>query len=143
MRTPILLLLASVLSCAGCGSSCIGRGVALYEERNYIEAAEAFERTQNRLATMQPVERVRYGLYRGLTLIELGDLRGGERWLDYADAQQRVQPNLLEADERVLLARGRVELAQRLQAIWPKPESHWTQGVAATTNGAVDDSTHQ
>lgn len=143
MRCTILLVLATLLVTAGCGGSCVGRGVSLYEERNYIEAAEAFERTQNRLATMKPVERVRYGLYRGLTLLALGDLRGGERWLDYADVQQRLEPVVLPDEERAMLAHGRTELAQRLQASWPKPEPHWERGVATTTNDSVDSATQQ
>ncbi len=108
----------------------MSRGAALYKQQNYIEAAEAFERTQPRLATMEPADRARYGLYRGLTFIALGDLPGAERWLDYAEAMQRVDPKLLSDDERVLLARGRRDLSQRIREAWPKPEHGITQGVA-------------
>jgi hypothetical protein len=139
MRYQTLLLLGSLFVAAGCGSA-VGRGTALYRQQNYIEAAEVFERTQNRLATMDLADRARYGLYRGLTLMALGDLRGGERWLDYAEAQQRAQPGLLQEGERALLTRGRIELTQQLQASWPKPEPHWTQSVAATTNASGDES---
>jgi len=137
MRYLIFPLLGSLFFTSACGSSCIGRGVSLYEEHNYIEAAEAFERTQNRLTTMEAVDRIRYGLYRGLTLVALGDLRGGERWLDYAETQQRALPELLPVNERTLLARGRVNLNHQLQAALPKPEPQWTQGVA--TSGAPSD----
>ena len=143
MQISMLPLLGFLLFTAGCGGSCVGRGVALYEDRNYIEAAEAFERTQNRLWTMQPVERVRYGLYRGLTLVALGDLRGGGRWLDYADTQERAKPSPLPAEERELLTRGRLELAQKLQGGWPKPEPGWTRGVAATTADNAEDAKHE
>jgi tetratricopeptide (TPR) repeat protein len=102
-----------------CGSA-VGRGTSLYQQQNYIEAAEAFERTQGRLATMQPDERARYGLYRGLTFMALGDWKGAERWLDYSEALQRTQPNLLPADERQLLARGRREKMARRHA-WLRP----------------------
>jgi len=132
MRCLTLLLLGAILFTAGCGS-CVGRGVALYQERSYIEAAEAFERTQSRLSTMETADRARYGLYRGLTFIALGDLRRGEQWLDYAEAQQQARPNLLGQDERAMLARGRVDLNQQLQAILPKPDPQWTQSVAATS----------
>ena len=123
-----------------CGSA-VGRGTALYEQRSYIEAAEAFESTQGRLVTMKPVERVRYGLYRGLTFMALGDLRGAERWLDYADEQQRTQPKLLPDNERDLLVRARHELSQRIHDSWPKPENSIARGVAASAaagdNGTV------
>jgi len=121
--------LAVTLAC----SSAVGRGTTLYQQQNYIEAAEAFERTQERLVTMKPVERARYGLYRGLTFMALGDLRGAERWLDYADGQQRTQPSLLPAKERDLLARARRELSQRIHDSWPKPENSINQSVAASS----------
>jgi hypothetical protein len=123
-----------------CGSA-VGRGTALYQQRSYIEAAEAFERTQGRLVTMEPVERVRYGLYRGLTFMALGDLRGAERWLDYADAQQRTEQQLLPDNERDLLVRARHELSPRIHDSWPKPENSIAQSVAASAaardNGTV------
>jgi tetratricopeptide (TPR) repeat protein len=110
----------------------VGRGTSLYQQQNYIEAAEAFERTQGRLATMLPVERVRYGLYRGLTFMALGDWKGAERWLEYAEGLQRKQPNILPTDERLLLVRGRHELTQRIGEAWPKPDNNTTERVAAS-----------
>jgi hypothetical protein len=114
-----------------CGSP-VGRGTTLYRQQNYIEAAEAFERTQERLVTMKPVERARYGLYRGLTFMALGDLHGAERWFDYADEQQRTQPMVLPDNERNLLTFSRRELSQRIHDTWPKPANNITQGVAAS-----------
>jgi hypothetical protein len=133
MRLSSLILVCIVMT--GCGSS-IGRGTTLYQQRSYIEAAEVFERTQNRLASMDPIERARYGLYRGLTLMALGDLRGAERWLDYAEAQEHSLPGLLARDERTMLTQGRMDLGERRQATWPKPEPRWAQGVAATTTSS-------
>lgn len=130
MRFTNLILVCIVMT--GCGSS-LGRGTTLYQQQSYIEAAEVFERTQNRLASMDPEERARYGLYRGLTLMALGDLRSAERWLDYAETQERTQPGLLAHDERVMLTHGRTDLGDRRQATWPKPEPRWTQSVATTT----------
>ena len=135
MRLEVPLLVAAAMIVVGCGSS-IGRGTSLYQQQSYIEAAEVFERTQSRLATMDPVDRTRYGLYRGLTLMALGDLRGAERWLDYAESQQRLQPGLLAEDERAMLTNGRRNLTQQLQANWPKPAPRLTQSVAATGDGS-------
>ena len=123
-----------------CGSP-VGRGTALYQQQNYIEAAEAFERTQVRLVTMEPAERARYGLYRGLTFMALGDLHGAERWLDYADAQQRTQPMSLPNKERDLLVRGRRALSLRIHDSWPKPADSIAQGVAASTVAGDNSST--
>ena len=129
--TPVAAICIALPLSVACGSP-VGRGTALYQQQNYIEAAEAFERTQMRLVTMKSVERARYGLYRGLTFMALGDLRGAERWLDYADAQQRTQPMILPDNERDLLARGRRELSQRIHDSWPKPENSIIQSVAAS-----------
>ena len=89
---------------------------------------------------MQPDDRARYGLYRGLTFLALGDLRNAERWLDYAELQQRAQPGMLAQNERDLLVRGRVELSQRVRDAWPEPEPSLTQGIAASvsTSDAVE-----
>src|SRR5271157_5898121 len=131
MRVSSLLLVTVAITTIACGSS-VGRGTTLYRQQSYIEAAEVFERTQNRLAGMDPVDRARYGLYRGLTLMALGDLRGAERWLDFAEAQERSQPGLLASDERAMLTHGRTDLGARRQANWPKPQPRWTQSVATT-----------
>jgi len=137
---PVPVVCMALSLSVACGSA-VGRGTALYRQQNYIEAAEAFERTQERLVAMKPVERARYGLYRGLTFMALGDLHGAERWLDYADAQQRTQPMVLSDDERDLLARGRRELGQRVHDSWPKPANSIAQGVAASAVAGDNSST--
>jgi hypothetical protein len=96
-------LLALVLG--GCGASYLGRGVDLYQDRRYVEAAEVFERTERRLEEESMAERARYGLYRGAALFELGDRRRAERWLGYAFDVEREFPGSLDADERALLER--------------------------------------
>jgi len=137
MRSSVLFFVAATMAAPACGSS-VGRGTTLYQQRSYVEAAEVFERTQSRLVTMAAVDRARYGLYRGLSLMALGDLRGGERWLDYAEAQERAQPGLLSNDERVALTHNRSDLAERRQATWPRPQPDWTQGVARTSSSPAD-----
>ncbi len=122
-----------VLLLVACGSA-IGRGTTLYQQHNYVEAAEVFERTQDRLATMEPADRARYGLYRGLTFMALGDLRNAEHWLDYAESQQHVFLGSLAQNERGLLNHGRLELSQRVREAWPKPARESTQGLATSTS---------
>ncbi len=89
----------------GCGASYVGRGVDLYEDRRYVEAAEVFERTERRLEEEGMAERARYGLYRGAALFELGDRRRAERWLGYAFDVEREFPGSLDDEERALLER--------------------------------------
>jgi hypothetical protein len=99
--TPALL----GLLLTGCGHSYMGRGVDLYEQRRYVEAAEVFERTERRLAEEGMAQRARYGLYRGAALFELGDRRRAERWLGYAFDVEREYPGSLDSHERTLLER--------------------------------------
>lgn len=105
------------LACAlgGC-SHYVQRGEALYREHRYIEAAEAFERTETRLPSSTSEERAEYGLYRGLTFLYLDDLGGARTWLGYAYSIVQKAPGALHQEERALLGRGFVELDQRSSA---------------------------
>lgn len=89
------------------------RGSTLYRDGRYVEAAEVFEQTEYRLANYTPRERAEYGLYRGMTLLVLGDLPNARRWLTYAYEVERVVPGALRVDRRALLDRGWFELGQR------------------------------
>ena len=102
-RSGLLLCLA--LSASGCSGS-VERGSALYADARYIEAAEVFERTEYQLPQMSAAEQARYGLYRGVTMLALGDLRTAQRWMDYAYAVQRAHPGVLATGQRALLDRA-------------------------------------
>jgi hypothetical protein len=104
----------------GC-SSYVKRGSTLYTDGRYIEAAEVFERTESRLSDSSPREKAEYALYRGLTLLVLGDLRHSHRWLTYAYDIERAVPGSLRQDKRVLLDRGWYELGRKLDPTAPPP----------------------
>lgn len=95
-------------------SSYVKRGSTLYTDGRYIEAAEVFERTEGRLSDSSPREKAEYALYRGLTLLELGDLRHSHRWLTYAYDIERAVPGSLRQDKRVLLDRAWYDLGQKM-----------------------------
>jgi tetratricopeptide (TPR) repeat protein len=80
------------------------RGRALYADGRFIEAAELFEHSEPQLAELEPRERVRYGLYRGMTLLRLGDLDRAARWLHYAQTTAAKSPEALDANERQALS---------------------------------------
>lgn len=112
-RLSHALLVVAVL---GLGVGCSGyvkRGTALYADGRYIEAAEVFERTEHRLNESNPKQQAEYGLYRGLTLLVLGDTGGARRWLSYAYQVERANPGILRGNRRSLLDRGWVELQSR------------------------------
>ena len=96
---PYALLALSLLGC----TYYVSRGSDLYSQGRYIEAAQVLEETESRLAEANPDEHAEYGLYRGATLLRLGDLDGALHWLSYAQSWERRYPGSLRADERELL----------------------------------------
>jgi hypothetical protein len=147
---PLALALSIALvavGVAGC-SSYVKRGAALYADGRYVEAAEVYERTEARLPESSPRQRAEYGLYRGLTLLVLGDLRNAHRWLTYAYDVERAAPGSLGTDRRMMLDRGWRELGQRTRvgpphttptavaARQPEPPAAPTEPVAPPSSGS-------
>jgi hypothetical protein len=133
MRASITVastLLVATLLCA-CGGS-VRRGATLYADGRYIEAAEVFERTEYRLRESSTRERAEYGLYRGMTMLVLGDLRNAHRWLTYAYDMERYDPGTLSNDRRALLDRGWYELGQRIRDQRPAVTQPQAAALAAT-----------
>ena len=98
LRLPLLLAF-ELVAC----THYVSRGSDLYFQGRYIEAAQVLEQTEVRLGEADPDERAEYGLYRGATLLRLGDLDGALRWLEYARDWQRKEPGSLRPDEQDLL----------------------------------------
>lgn len=97
------LLLALALATSGCGARYVNHGTDLYQSGRYVEAAEVFERTEERLAQSTPSERARFGLYRGATFLKLGDAPHAARWLGYARGIAKQDPDALGRDDLRLL----------------------------------------
>lgn len=114
------LIIAALLLSAAC-SNHVKRGAALYADGRYVEAAEVFERTEHRLTESNPRQQAEYGLYRGLTLLALGDQRNARRWLTYAYQVERAVPGSLHGNRRALLDRGWYELSNQVNAVPPTP----------------------
>jgi tetratricopeptide (TPR) repeat protein len=114
------VVVALTLGSLGC-SSHVKHGCALYAEGRYVEAAEVFEHTEAQLGHSSPRERAEYGTYRGLTLLELGDVRNAHRWLAYAYQLEQLYPGSLRARQRALLDRGWYDLGLRIRSLPPGP----------------------
>jgi len=99
---PFLAPTLLALSLFGC-TFYVSRGSDLYSQGRYIEAAQVLEQTESRLTDAEPDEHAEYGLYRGATLLRLGDLDGALHWLEYAQSWEQRHPGSLRADERELL----------------------------------------
>ena len=106
------MMVAAATAC----SNYVKRGSALYTEGRYVEAAEVFERTEHRLKDATPREAAEYGLYRGLTLLVLGDLPNAHRWLTYAYQVEQAHPGSLRSNRRALLDSGWYELGKLMQS---------------------------
>jgi tetratricopeptide (TPR) repeat protein len=128
-----LVLVAALVTatCAGCGSY-VKRGTTLYTDGRYVEAAEVFEQSEYRLRDSSAREQAEYGLYRGLTLLVLGDLNNAQRWLAYSYEVERYTPDALPSDQRALLDRGWLEVGQRLRRV-PAPPALSRPGTAVAT----------
>lgn len=131
-RPPLVAVFVLGALVLGACSGYVKRGSSLYADGQYIEAAEVFERTEQRLPESSPREQAEYGLYRGMTLLVLGDLRNAHRWLAYAYEVERAFPGSLRSDRRALLDRGWFELGQRLRAEPPPPEEPPGTAIAAS-----------
>jgi hypothetical protein len=105
-----ILLLVGVSACSG--NQYVTRGAELYAGGYYIEAAEVFERTEKRLVQASLVEQAQYGLYRGATLLALGDSRRARRWLRYSERLLQNDAALLSDEERDMLRRALGVLAR-------------------------------
>lgn len=89
----------------------------LYRQQHYIEAEDVFDRSEPQLEAQSLEERARYGLYRGLTLLALGDVERAQQWLGYTTDLQRRQPTVLTSGDRHLLQLGWQKLDDSLRRI--------------------------
>jgi hypothetical protein len=90
----------------------------LYVKRHYIEAEDLFDHLEADLSQLSVPERAEYGVYRGMTLLSLGDFPRAQLWLSYATTLQREHPQVLADAETALLARGwaRIDAEQARRA---------------------------
>jgi hypothetical protein len=98
---------------AGCGAHYLSRGIDLYAGGHFIEAAEVFERTEKRLPDASPSECARYGLYRGATLLALGDTMHATTWLGYSKSIVDEHGDALSDEDRDMLGRALKLVASR------------------------------
>jgi hypothetical protein len=112
-RTPfgiaraLFVALLSTASSPGCGTlSYVGRAEIAYDDGRYLEVAEDLARRETDLDNLSADKRVRYGVYRGLALLRLGDVDEAKRWLGYARNMQDKAPAALDDKQRSQLAEG-------------------------------------
>jgi hypothetical protein len=102
----------------------------LYVERHFIEAEDLFNQLEDDLAQLTLSERAEYGVYRGMTLLALGDFARAQHWLSYATALERAHPQTLSGGQKALLEQGwlridaeQARLAQQVTTPPPAPQA--------------------
>jgi hypothetical protein len=128
-------LFTACLAFAGCVRP-VERGEALYQDGRYVEAAEMFELTEPRLATMPAEGCAVFGLYRGLTYLRLDDVASARKWLAYAASVEQKSPGMLLPEQRRLLERGWAELERRAGPLAPE-DGPGADKIATTATPAL------
>ena len=103
------VLLITVIATGGCYYKFDLRAETAYREGRYLETAERLERYELEVATLGAGRQARYGLYRGLANLRIGDRVVARRWLAYTYDVEKRQPTLAP-DQRALLDAGWTEL---------------------------------
>lgn len=113
--------IGAALSCAvfflvtGCGSTLSTARRAYYDGR-YLEVAEQLGDCENEVSRLSPDNQADYGLYRGLSLLKLGDDEEASRWLEFTAAIEAKLPGTLLPREKAELGRARALLAKNMLA---------------------------
>jgi len=118
MLGRFVLLLSCLAVVFGCANT-TERGRALYVEGRLVDAAEVFEHGEWQLGQLDPKARVHYGLYRGATLLSLGDLDGASRWLYFAQQAENHSPGSLAPSDAQMLKVAFTDLDRRRALVRP------------------------
>jgi len=103
--------LALLLS--GCGGYIVSARRA-YHDGRYLEVAEGLSKHEGEVSSLSHEGQARYGLYRGLSLLRLGDHDAAGKWLELAASIEQKHPGTLTTDEKRELEAARVSLAKQL-----------------------------
>jgi hypothetical protein len=118
VRSSASPALALLLGGTGCAST-LGRGAELYHRGQIIDAEALLEAREESVKAAPSRVRAIYAAYRGLALLELGDLPRARSWLSEAHVLDRKEPGALRGE-----LRARVDAAWRdLWIALPDPET--------------------
>jgi hypothetical protein len=126
LATSFFLLFA-----LGCGSY-LGSAKRAYQEGRYLEVAENLSDHEADVPRLEPANQANYGLYRGLSLLRLGDDEAASQWLDFAADVEKKRPGSLLPARRRELEDARDKLAKTVE-----PDSA-TSELELTTRTASD-----
>jgi hypothetical protein len=98
----MLLLAVALASC----THYVRRAESAYDDGRYLEAAEDLAAHEQELSQLPPTHRAQYGVYRGLSLLELGEIEAAQQWLQYSAEVEHQAPGSLAPYQRMQLDRG-------------------------------------
>lgn len=120
-----------LLFVSGCGSY-LGSAQYAYQEGRYLEVAENLGEHEAEVPKLEPAKQARYGLYRGLSLMKLGDNDAAGHWLDFAAEIEKKRPGSLPPAQRRELEDARDKLAKTVEAEQTSALTLSTQPVSDT-----------
>jgi hypothetical protein len=109
LATSFFLLFA-----LGCGSY-LGSAQRAYQDGRYLEVAENLGGHEAEVPRLEPAKQAHYGLYRGLSLMRLGDHDAATHWLDFAADVEKKRPGSLLPAQRRELEDARDKLAKTVE----------------------------
>ncbi len=112
MRLVGAAALVAVMAAGGCAYTWDLRAEHAYSEGRYLETAERLSRYESDVPALGRARQARYGLYRGLANLRLGDHAEARRWLSYTYSVEKDAPTLAPG-QRALLDAGWSELSRR------------------------------
>ncbi|MFP6685892.1 MAG: hypothetical protein VB934_14330 [Polyangiaceae bacterium] len=98
------LVLGGVLLTGACAVY-VNRAESAYNEGRYLEVAEQLAKREAEVRQLGERDRARYGLYRGLALLKLGQYDDAKRWLGLAQ-EQKVKGTMLTKRQQHQLQLG-------------------------------------
>ena len=110
LATTFFLMFAS-----GCGSY-LGSAQRAYQEGRYLEVAENLGGHEAEVPQLEPAKQANYGLYRGLSLMRLGDNEAAGHWLEFAADVEKQRPGSLLPAQRRELEDARDKLAKTMES---------------------------
>jgi hypothetical protein len=107
----VAFTIVAIVSLSGCANY-IGRAKKAYVQGRYLEVSEDLARHEPDLPFLAPAKQIDYGVYRGLSLIMLGDYPSAHRWLAFANDVEREYPGTMLPEQRLAIVRAFAQLSQ-------------------------------
>ncbi|UQA59594.1 hypothetical protein [Polyangium aurulentum] len=127
-RLGAVMLFGFFLAATGCGGY-IGNAQRAYQDGRFLEAAETLGEHEDEVGEMPLRKQADYGLYRGLSLMALGDHDGAAQWLGFTASLEQKRPGTLRSEQLQALEEGLTQLSR----VTPPPPAEDTSSPPVET----------